>query len=57
MNIKKWNDRLALMIALVTIFAAYYVSDHIYERMAHFEETRKLDLELMRKSSGRQPKV
>ena len=38
MNNHKWTDWLALVIALTTVFAAYYVSDRIYERMAHFED-------------------
>ena len=33
-----WPDWLALVIALATVFATYYVSDRIYERMAHFED-------------------
>jgi len=38
MNDKKWPDLLTLFIALVTVFVAYFVSDRIYERMAHFED-------------------
>ena len=31
-------DRLALLLSLVTVVAAYLVTDRIYERMPHFED-------------------
>ena len=34
----KLYDLLAVFIAIATVFAAYFVEDRIYERMAHFED-------------------
>lgn len=31
-------DRLAMLLSLVTILAAYWMADRVYERMAHFED-------------------
>ena len=38
MNTRKWPDWLALFLALATVFVTHFVSDRIYERMAHFED-------------------
>ena len=32
------TDWLALLIALATVFATYFVADRVYERMVHFED-------------------